>query len=385
MVKRWFLVGVMLLLVPLLVVGCGVAQEDYDAVLAERDAAQAQVASLQSDMSETQSQIETLESDLADAQAQLTTVQSDYDKVNSDLAKTQDEIDALEILILALSGSLPTTEVEVIYDIEYGNAGGIPLLLDMYIPETPIITPMPAVIYIHGGSWLAGDKSDPSRVSTVRALAHHGFFVVSINYRLSGVAKFPAQVEDSKCAVRWLRANAEKYNVDPDRIGVWGDSAGGHLAMMVGCADETAGLEGDGGWEEYSSRVQAVCSYFGVSDLVSPYRELGKVESPVVIQFLGGTFSQILGIYEAASPVEYVSVDDPPLLLVHGDSDQTVPIYQSEDMYEAYQEAGLEATLIEVTGAGHGFAAVTSSPISPSLDEIEQIVLEFFIKYLLLI
>ena len=129
MVKRWFLVGVMLLLASLLVAGCGVPQEDYDAVVAERDAAQAQVASLQSDMSETQSQIETLESDLADAQAQLTTVQSDYDKVNSDLAKTQDEIDALEILILALSGSLPTTEVEVIYDIEYGNAKGIPLLL----------------------------------------------------------------------------------------------------------------------------------------------------------------------------------------------------------------------------------------------------------------
>ena len=396
MAKRWLLVGLVFLL-SLVVVGCGISQEEYDAVLAERDGAQAQVAPLQRDLADKLTQIAALQtdydkvvSDITESQAQLATVQSDCDKVSSDLAELQDEIDVLQTHILSLyatlpTTALPTTEVEVIHDIEYGNAGGISLLLDMYIPETPIVTPMPAIIYMHGGSWLAGDKSDPSRVRSIRALAQHGFFAVSINYRLSGVAKFPAQVEDSKCAVRWLRANAEEYNVDPDRIGVWGDSAGGHLAMMVGVADETAGLEGNGGWEEYSSQVQAVCSYYGVSDLVSPYKELGKVESSVVIAFLGGTYKENSGIYEAASPISYVTANDPPLLLVHGDSDQTVPIYHSEDMYEAYQQAGLEATLIEVTGADHGFRAVTSNPISPSLDEIEQTVLEFFIKHLLLI
>jgi len=359
MVKRWFLVGVMLLLASLLVAGCGVPQEDYDAVLAERDAAQAQVASLQSDMSETQSQIETLESDLADAQAQLTTVQSDYDKVNSDLAKTQDEIDALEILILALSGSLPTTEVEVIYDIEYGNAKGIPLLLDIYIPEKPIVTPMPAIVWIHGGSWRAGDKTWAS-APHFKSLAEHGFLMVSINYRLSGVAKFPAQVEDCKCAVRWLRANAEKYNVDPDRISVWG------------------------------------CSYYGPADFVRMYQSAEELFGSItetgpfapVLEFLGGHLQEELDIYQAASPINHVTADDPPLLLVHGDSDQTVTFSHSEIMYEAYQQAGLEATLIKVTGAGHGtadayFQQVTSSPISPSINEIEQIVLVFFIQHLL--
>ena len=160
-----------------------------------------------------------------------------------------------------------TTRVEVVKDIEYGLGGDVPLLLDIYIPEKPIANPMPAVIFTHGGGWRGGDKY-PSRV---RALASHGFFGVSINYRLSGIAPFPAAVEDCKCAVRWLRAKAEKYGVDPDRIGVWGSSAGGHLAMMVGCADETAGLEGNGGWEGFSSRVRAVCSYFGPSDLTSLY------------------------------------------------------------------------------------------------------------------
>ena len=140
----------------------------------------------------------------------------------------------------------PTTiTIEVTKDIEYGRAGDIPLLLDIYIPETPIATPIPAIICIHGGGWRDGDKG--RYVKYVKSLATHGFFVASINYRLSGVAPFPAAVEDSKCAVRWLRANAEKYNVDPERIGVWGNSAGGHLAMMVGLVDETAGLEGNGG------------------------------------------------------------------------------------------------------------------------------------------
>ncbi|MFC2002994.1 alpha/beta hydrolase fold domain-containing protein [Chloroflexota bacterium] len=269
-----------------------------------------------------------------------------------------------------------TTTIEVTIDIEYGRAGDIPLLLDIYIPETPIATPIPAIICIHGGGWRDGDKG--LYVKYVKSLATHGFFVASINYRLSGVAPFPAAVEDSKCAVRWLRANAEKYNVDPERIGVWGNSAGGHLAMMVGLVDETAGLEGNGGWGEFSSRVQAVCSYYGPSDFVS------RVSHPSHVQFLGGTLEEKPEIYKAASPINYVTKDDPPLLLIHGELDETVPYNQSEKTYQAYQQAELEATLIKVSHAGHIFRPAGDSPISPSHDEIEQIRLEFFIKHLLL-
>lgn len=228
---------------------------------------------------------------------------------------------------------------------------------------------MPAVIWIHGGGWRTGDKYP----SPVDMLARRGFFGVSINYRLSGVATFPAAAEDSKCAVRWLRANAKKYNVDPGRIGVWGGSAGGHLAMLVATADETSGLDGSGGWEGTSSRVQAGCSYFGPSDFtVFP-----------VPYFLGGTYRTIPATYRLASPVTHVSKDDPPLLMVHGDMDQTVPLSQSELMLKAYQELGLEATLVKVIGAGHGFTQVTDKLVSPSLKEIDRLVLDFFVKHLL--
>ncbi|MFC1966339.1 alpha/beta hydrolase fold domain-containing protein [Chloroflexota bacterium] len=277
---------------------------------------------------------------------------------------------------------IPNTTVEVTKDVEYGRASDIPLLLDIHTPGTPIATPMPAIIFIHGGGWDSGDKSEKPCVIKFSHLATHGFFVASINYRLSGEAPFPAAVEDSKCAIRWLRANADKYNVDPQRIGVAGYSAGGHLAMMVGLVDETAGLEGNGGWGEFSSRVQAVCSYYGPSDFVSTYYEKGS--RPSNIKFLGGTMEEKPEIYKTASPINYVTKDDPPLLLVHGELDETVSYNQSEEMYQAYQRAGLEAELIKVNYAGHIFKQLTDSPISPSLDEIQQARLDFFIKHLLL-
>lgn len=281
--------------------------------------------------------------------------------------------------------TIPTTTVDISKDIIYGRGGDIPLLLDMYIPRTSITTPMPAVIWIHGGGWNRFDKTGGS--DNTRFLTTHGFLTVSIDYRLSGVAKFPAAVEDCKCAVRWLRANAEKYNVDPERIGVWGGSAGGHLAMMVGCVDEAVGLEGDGGWAEFSSRVQAVCSYYGLNNLLESYREIeegrGSVpDSSIIVQFLGCHAEENPDLWEAASPINHVTADDPPLLLIHGELDQNVPIKKSEQMYEAYQQMGLEATLVRVREGGHGFAQETSSPISPSVDEIEHIVLDFFVKNL---
>lgn len=279
---------------------------------------------------------------------------------------------------------IPNTTAEAIKDVEYGRVGDIPLLLDIYIPETPIASPIPAIIFIHGGGWERSDKGEKLCVIKFSHLATHGFIVASINYRLSGVAPFPAAVEDSKCAVRWLRANADKYNVDPDRIAVAGYSAGGHLAMMVGLVDETVGLEGNGGWQEFSSRVQAVCSFYGPTDFVSRYIEKPVSTHPTHIKFLGGTMEEKPEIYKAASPINYVTEDDPPLLLVHGELDETVPYSDSKRMYQAYQQAGLEAELVKVSGAGHNFLPAGDSPVSPSIDEIHKMRLDFFIKHLLL-
>jgi len=379
---------VLITIVMLLVSGCatGISQEDYDKVSSD-------LASAQEQLSMWQSNYEKTINDLADIQDQLAKLQSDYENTNSDFPETQTkryalqddcievkrdlttvqaEIRALERRILELYHARPTTTVEITSGVEYGRTNNIPLLLDIYTPETPITSPIPAIIWIHGGGWAGGDKGNDRWFNY---LATHGFFVISINYRLSGVAPFPAAVEDSKCAVRWLRANAEAYNVDPESIGVAGISAGGHLALMVGVADETAELEGNGGWEEFSSRVQAVVSYFGPSDLKG---------GTAAIKFIGGNLEEKPEVYKTASPINYVNEDDPPLLLIHGELDTTVPYDHSEQIYQAYQQAGLEAELIKVSNAGHGLRQKTDSPISPSLDEIEQVRLDFFIKHLLL-
>jgi acetyl esterase/lipase len=264
---------------------------------------------------------------------------------------------------------------QIIRDVEYGRGGGLPLYLDIYIPQKPIMKPMPAVVFIHGGGWQSGDKYP----SQVQSIAQRGFFALSINYRLSGVATFPAAVEDCKCAVRWLRANATRYNVDPERIGVWGGSAGGHLALMVACTDETDGLEGNGGWETYSSRVQAVCSYYGPTDLAH-MQDGGDTTAPA--RFIGGSPLQKPEVYKLASPVTHVTPDDPPLLMVHGESDRVVPYTQSVTMQEAYHKLGLKVELVKVLNAGHGFQPIGDKVMSPLPKDIFQKMLDFFVREL---
>jgi acetyl esterase/lipase len=261
----------------------------------------------------------------------------------------------------------------IIQDVVYGTGGDTVLKLDVYIPDQTVACPTPAVVFIHGGGWRQGDKY-PSRVNM---LAQAGFVCVGINYRLSDVAPFPAAVEDAKCAVRWLRAHAEEYNVNPERIGVWGGSAGGHLSLMVGLADGSLGLEGSGGWGAYSSRVQAACSYYGPTELVRLAQRDNAARA-----FLGGTPEDLPEAYRLASPVNLVTADDPPVLMVHGDGDPTVPLEQSELLLAAYQAKGLDATLVVVENAGHGFKPLDGQQISPSLTEINQHVLEFFIRNL---
>ncbi len=261
-------------------------------------------------------------------------------------------------------------DVEAIRDVEYGVANDVSLKLDIYRPKKAPEGPMPAIVWIHGGGWRQGDKNNAANAI---AAARRGFFAVSINYRLSGEAVFPAAIEDCKGAIRWLRANAKEYGVDPDRIGVWGSSAGGHLALLAGSADASAGLEGKSGYAKVSSRVQAVCSWFGPSD----FSNAGTVSRDPVAQFLGGTQEEKAEEYKRASPVTHVSGDDPPVLMIHGDKDKTVDLQQSRIMLEALEKAKVPADLVVVKNAGHGWQP-SGGAIEPTVEEILEKSLSFF-------
>lgn len=271
--------------------------------------------------------------------------------------------------------------VEVERDIEYGKGGDVSLKLDLCRPKEKAKDLMPAVLWIHGGGWRGGDKRDGRNAGNAAMLAQRGYVVVSVNYRLSDLAPFPAAVEDVKCAVRWLRKNAEKYGIDPDRIGAWGGSAGGHLALMLAVADDKAGLEGKGGNEGVSSRVKAACSWFGPADLTVDEKDFVD-PGGVVKFFLGGEQKDIPDVYKRASPATHVSADDPPVLMIHGEKDNVVPIGQSEIMLKKLREAKVEAALIRVKDAGHGFKPSGGGEPSPSRDEILKSTLDFFDKHL---
>jgi acetyl esterase/lipase len=271
-----------------------------------------------------------------------------------------------------------TTEPQftVVSDVHYCTGGGRPLLMDVFIPKHRSQVPTPAVLWIHGGGWDQGDKNGHSGAAF---LANGGFVAATLTYRLSGDSPFPAAIEDCKCAIRFLRANATKYGIDPDRIGVAGSSAGGHLAELVATTDQSAGLDGDGGWQNMSSKVQAAASYFGVSDLTMQFPgDTGQV----IVKFFRGTEKEKPELYRKASPIFYVTKDDPPLLLVHGEKDDGVPFDQSVRMADAYRRIGLTIEFIAVKNAGHDFQHIGDAPISPSVEIIHQRTVEFFNRYL---
>jgi acetyl esterase/lipase len=252
-------------------------------------------------------------------------------------------------------------ENDVIYerDIIYGKGGDVDLMLDLARPAKAEGR-LPILIFIHGGGW--GWYSGSSRnqyIRDIKEAALRGYIAVTIGHRLTserenGKVKynFPAQVHDVKCAVRWLRANARKYKIDPDRIGVVGWSSGGHLALMLGLTDQSDGLEGKCGDMKYSSRVQAVVSLAGVTDLKSQYVDTYNSRS-YVKDFLGGIPEEMPERYAASSPIIYASKDDPPVLTIQGDDDPYVPLSQAELLDKKMNEAEASHTLIVVEDAGH--------------------------------
>jgi len=241
-------------------------------------------------------------------------------------------------------------------DLVYKRVEGEILRLDLYFPEK-FSGPLPVIVWIHGGGWSRGRKERCPAV----AFVNDGYAVASIDYRLTSIAPFPAQIEDCKAAVRWLRANASKYSLDSDHVGVWGHSAGGHLAALLGTSGGVRDLEGGGDNMSYSSRVQAVCDVSGPSDLVGFYHEAsqsptaksGKAMSAIAA-LVGGSADQNQTKAIAASPIRYVSKDDPPFLIIHGEADATVPVTQAESLAAALKAAGVETTLEIAAGRGHG-------------------------------
>jgi acetyl esterase/lipase len=222
--------------------------------------------------------------------------------------------------------------------------------LDLYVPQSD--KPLPLVLFIHGGGWYEGDKAKPH----VLYLMNNGFAVASMNYRLTDEAIWPAQINDVKAAIRFLRANAGKYNIDPDHIGLWGMSAGGHLAALAGTAGDITELEGPDGPQQVSSRVQAVVDWFGPTDFTPFASGKEKLRSNVdwmVDRLFGGSITLHKDEAKAASPATYVSPDDPPFLIMHGTKDELVPLSQSTTFAKALENAGAKATLVIIEGKGH--------------------------------
>lgn len=241
------------------------------------------------------------------------------------------------------------------YDLAYVANGHERQKLDLFIPASGN-GPFPLIIWVHGGAWKGGSKE---RCPAVR-FVDEGYAVASINYRLSQHAVFPAQIEDCKAAIRWLRANAREYQLDTKRFGAWGSSAGGHLVAMLGVTGDVKQFDVGANLDQ-SSAVQAVVDYFGPTKLAAMQAQSGPEsrmrhdvpESPES-QLIGGPILENTAKADAASPITYVSKGDAPMLLVHGDQDPLVPYQQSVIMQEALQKAGVKSELHLVKGAGHG-------------------------------
>ncbi len=264
-------------------------------------------------------------------------------------------------------------------DLVYARVGRRELHLDLYLPEKAK-RPLPVVCWVHGGGWKSGSKEGGGPAV---ALVARGYAVASIEYRLSGEAKFPAAVADCKAAIRWLRANADKYGLDPKRFGAWGSSAGGHLVALLGTAgDDVKLFDLHKEHLDQSAEVQAVCDWFGPTDFLRmndfPSRIDHLAPDSPESQFIGGPVLENRDKCRQASPLTYVTPDDPPFLIMHGDKDNVVPYNQSELLYEALKKAGVEVTLYCVKGGGHGFGGA----VQDTRESLIQMVAEFFDKHL---
>lgn len=254
-------------------------------------------------------------------------------------------------------------DVELIAGIPYTWDGHPKHILDILRLKDPPNDPMPVIVWIHGGGFRGGKTNQGYR--HIMRFVRRGYLGVSVDYRWSTEVKFPAQLQDCKCAIRFLRAHAKEYNLDPDHIGVWGGSAGGNLVAMLGVTGGVKEFEGDGGWQQYSSRVQAVVEYYGMTDFLA-LEELvkqGKAPERFMLHdgkdsasgLLGGPFWENPDLSRKASPTTYASKDDAPFYIFHGDQDPLTPASQGELLNKVLRKAGVESDFYLVKGGRHGW------------------------------
>ena len=272
--------------------------------------------------------------------------------------------------------------VKIERDVPYVSDGDDSQKLDLYLPETPAGRPLPLIVHIHGGGWRGGSKFPCPVVGMVA----QGYIVASVEYRFSQKALFPAQIQDCKAAIRWLRANSTRYDIDPEHIGVTGGSAGGHLSALIGTTGGTNVFAPLGGNEEQSDRVQAVCDIYGPTDFSTVMQQAAddrNVRNIFTFNSSSDPYSLLIGASlednddktAAVSPVHYVNKDSPPTLILHGTHDTMVPFAQSEEFAATLKEKGVAVWLQALPGSGHGGPAFGKP-------EIAALTMAFFDRHL---
>ena len=251
--------------------------------------------------------------------------------------------------------------VQLIENIPYADTDNPRQMLDLLLPSERGDKSLPVVVFIHGGGWRNGDKvRGRNRIEPF--VASGNYAGVTVGYRLSGESQWPSQIHDCKAAIRWIRANAEKHNLNTDRIGVWGTSAGGHLVTMLGTSGDVEAMDGSlGSNNQYSSRVTCVADFYGPTNFLTMNATAVKTarldhdaaDSPESL-LIGGAIQENPDKVATANPITYVSTDDPAFLIVHGTKDPSVSFNQSELLYAALEKKGVDKTLITVEGGGHG-------------------------------
>lgn len=273
------------------------------------------------------------------------------------------------------------TTADVVFepDIVYGSGGGRELALDVLRPRDLGGEPRPAVLWLHGGGWRAGSRDEHAN----DALAARGFVTATASYRLSGEATFPAQIHDVKAAIRFLRASAGRWNVDPDRIGVWGYSAGAHLAALAALTPDDAELEGEGGHPDVSSAVATAAVLAPPADFTRDWAAMSDFPPhpgwEANVAFLGGSIDDpaVRERARLASPVTHVSAAAPPVLVVHGARDEIVPVAQGRSLVARLREAGANARLLELPEDGHTLPSVFGEAGAPPTPAMARIVAFF--------
>lgn len=262
------------------------------------------------------------------------------------------------LLILAVSEVTLATDVTVERDVVYASRDGVELKLNIARPRAS--NPLhPAIVFVHGGGWRYGDRG--IYLDEAQEAARRGYVAATISYRLTdpdeaGLARnpFPAQIEDVKSAIHWLRFHAREYNIDPNRLGVMGKSAGGHLSLLAGTTDASHSLDHQDDDVSVSARVQAVVNHFGPTDMITLYETSPRARELLEV-LLSGSVDAKEAEYRRASPATYVSADDPPMLTIHGSDDKVIPVEQARLFNRAMQAVGAKHTLMIMPGAGHGF------------------------------